>query len=344
MAEDLLSQGEIDALMAGLSSEMTAEAAPSPEGGEDNDDAPAAPAGKREKKIKRYDFRRPDRFNKDQLRMIEMMHESFARHFGAALSTYIRTIAEVHTVSVKQATYAEYVTQVSNPSAINVFSVEPLKGNCILEITPSIVFTIIDRILGGPGNPMAKERELTDIEQVIVGKVAVKGLDTLHDVWSRVIGLTPEIRTKETNIQFVQLVAPSEMCLVIRFEITIKEQKGEMSICMPYITLEPVISKLSTHSWFTTGAKDHDPKVVDNLKQRLNETKVPVSVQVGHSSLSTRELVNLKVGDVIKLDRAVSTDLDVFVEDRKVFGARPGTAHMKKAVMITQIYEQNPFE
>jgi flagellar motor switch protein FliM len=344
MAEDLLSQGEIDALMAGLASEQSAEEETSSnDSDEDGSDAPVS-MSKRDKKIKRYDFKRPDRFNKDQLRMIEMMHESFARHFGAALSTYIRTIAEIKVLSVKQATYAEYVRTVPNPSAINVFSVEPLKGTCILEINPTIVFTIIDRILGGPGNPMAKERELTDIEQVIVGKVAVKALDTLHDCWNRVVIMTPEIKTKETNIQFVQLVAPNEMVLVIRFQLTVKDQSGEMSICLPYITLEPVISKLSTHSWFTTGGKGTDPKTQENLKARLNLTAVPVSVRVGGSTLTTRELMNLKVGDVVKLDAGVQSDLDIFVENRRIFGGRPGISSHKKAVMITQVYEPNPFE
>jgi flagellar motor switch protein FliM len=210
-------------------------------------------SGPREKKIKNYDFKRPDRFSKDQLRMIEMMHEGFARNFGTTLSTFIRTICEVKIISVKQSTYAEYVGHIATPSAISVFSVEPLKGNCLIEVTPGIIFTLIDRILGGPGNPMAKERELTDIEQVVVGKIATKALDNFRDTWQRIISFHPEIRAKETNPQFVQLVAPSEMVLVLRFEIIFKEQKGGMSICLPYIVLEPVIKKLSTQSFFTTG-------------------------------------------------------------------------------------------
>lgn len=239
MADDLLSKGEIDALMAGLDTEMQAAAEEAPAEGTA---AAAVAAVHKERKIKNYDFKRPDRFNKDQLRMIEMMHETFARHFGAAVSNHIRTIAEVKTTSVRQATYAEYISNLANPTAITVFSMEPLKGNCILELNPSIIFTLIDRILGGPGKAMAKERELTDIEQVIVGKIAVKALDSLHDSWARVIAVKAEIKAKETNPQFVQLVAPNEMVLLIKFDITIKEQKGEMSLCFPYMTLEPVIS------------------------------------------------------------------------------------------------------
>ncbi len=332
MADDLLSQGEIDALMAGLNTEMRQAS----EGSE----AELAPQGPREKKIKRYDFKRPDRFSKDQLRMIEMMHESFARHFGAALSTYIRTIAEVKTVSVKQSTYGEYVSSLANPTAISVFSLDPLKGNSMLDFSPDIMFTLIDRILGGPGSPMAKQRELTDIEQVIVGKVAIKALDNLRDAWMRVIMISPEIRAKETNPQFVQLVAPSEMVLVIRFSIAIKEQQGEMTICLPYIVLEPVISKLSTRTWFTSGMRNNDEEIQKNIKHSLNQTKVPVIVKVGNSTLNTRELLQLKVGDVVKLETSVHDDLEVFVENRRMFGGRPGIHAKKKAVMVTKVFDE----
>jgi flagellar motor switch protein FliM len=321
--------------MAGLDSEMQAATEEAPAEGT----AAVATAAHKERKIKHYDFKRPDRFNKDQLRMIEMMHETFARHFGAAVSNHIRTIAEVKTTSVRQATYGEYITNLENPTAITVFSMEPLKGNCILELNPSIMFTLIDRILGGPGKAMAKQRELTDIEQVIVGKIAVKALDNLHDAWARVIAVKAEIKAKETNPQFVQLVAPNEMVLLIEFDITIKEQKGEMSLCFPYLTLEPVISKLSSRNWFATGLRHNDPTTRDHLKESLNQTAVPLIVKIGSSELTARELLKLKVGDVVTLNTGVNDDMEVFVENRKMFGGRPGVRSKKKAIMITRQYE-----
>ena len=237
--DDILSQGEIDALMSGMDAEMAAAPAAAEAAPEEEAESEAAytPTVKGEKKIKRYDFKRPDRFSKDQLRMLEMMHEAFARHFGTGLSAFIRSIADLEIVSVKQASYSEYISGIPNPTALTVFSFEPLHGNCILEINPSIIFPIIDRVLGGPGNPLAKERELTDIEQVVVGKLAVKALDSLKDAWDRVIAVTPEIVNKETNPQFVQVVAPSEMCLVLKFNIKVKDHKGVMSVCFPYIEI-----------------------------------------------------------------------------------------------------------
>lgn len=343
--DDILSQGEIDALMSGLDTEMASlEEGGSESGGSSIEeqaetDEPAAPVKKGEKTVKRYDFKRPDRFSKDQLKMLEMMHEAFARHFGTALSSFIRTIAEIDIISVKQASFAEYINGVPNPTAMTVFSFEPLRGNCVLEINPTIIFPIIDRVLGGPGNPLAKERELTDIEQVVVGKLAVKALDSLKDAWDRVIQVNPEIVNKETNPQFVQLVAPSEMCLLIKFNVKVKEHKGTMSICFPYLVLEAVINKLSTQKWFTTSDQSASGEHSENIKRRLNTTEVPIIVHVGKTTLTTNQVLVLKPGDVIPLNTSVNSQLDVFVENKKKFGGRPGVHSKRKAVMITTVYQ-----
>jgi flagellar motor switch protein FliM len=337
--DDILSQGEIDALMSGLDAEMASGASASSQKAnvEEEEVEVDAPVVKGERKIKRYDFKRPDRFSKDQLRMLEMMHEAFARHFGTALSAFIRSIAELEIKSVKQASYNEYISGIPNPTAITVFSFEPLRGNCIIEINPGIIFPIIDRVLGGPGNPMAKERELTDIEQVVVGKLAAKALDSLKDAWERVVQATPEIVNKETNPQFVQLVAPSEMCLVMKFQVKVKEHTGSMSICFPYLVLEPVIPKLSTQKWFTSTGGGQTPESSENIGRRLNQTHVPVSVHVGQTMLTAQQIMNLKRGDVIPLNASVNSQLDVFVENRRKFGGRPGIHSKKKAVMITSV-------
>ncbi len=343
--DDILSQGEIDALMSGLDTEMASlDEGSSGSGGsrveeQAESDEPMAPVKKGDKVVKRYDFKRPDRFSKDQLKMLEMMHEAFARHFGTALSSFIRTIAEIDIISVKQASFSEYINAVPNPTAMTVFSFEPLRGNCVLEINPTIIFPIIDRVLGGPGNPLSKERELTDIEQVVVGKLAVKALDSLKDAWDRVIQVTPEIVNKETNPQFVQLVAPSEMCLLIKFNVKVKEHRGTMSICFPYLVLEAVVNKLSTQKWFTTSDQGAGGEHSENIKRRLNNTEVPIIVHVGKTTLTTGQVLVLKTGDVIPLNTSVNSQLDVFIENKKKFGGRPGVHSKRKAVMITTVYQ-----
>ena len=344
--DDILSQGEIDALMSDLTDEAGGEDALEEaldtvdESDDDGGNIDAAPKKKGEKVIKPYNFTRPERFSRDQLRMLEMMHESFARHFGTSLSTMIRTMAEVKVKSVKQGTYQEYVAGLANPTAINVFSFEPLIGNSVLEFNPKIIFPMIDRILGGPGNPMEKMRDLTDIEQVVVSKIAVKALDNLKDSWERIERVSPEIRNKETNPSFVQLTAPTEMCLIIKFDITIKEEKGVMTLCFPYIVLEPVMERVSTSSWFNTEVMDKDPKDTKSLRANMRRTEIPLIVKVGTSKLTAKQLVDLKPGDVLKLNTSVKDDLDVFAENVKKFGGRPGVYHNKKAILITKIVSE----
>ncbi|PKL91631.1 MAG: flagellar motor switch protein FliM [Candidatus Goldiibacteriota bacterium HGW-Goldbacteria-1] len=333
MADDILSDGELDALLSDMKT------GPSKSSDADSDDdAPEqgskAPV-KKKGKIKVYDFRRPDKFSKDQVRTIEMMHEGFARHFGADLSGYIRAIAEVTVTSVKQMTYSEYIERISNPTSIAVFAMEPLKGAAIYEINPSIIFPIIDRVLGGAGEAMSKPRELTDLEQAIVSKLIEKAFLNLKDSWHRIVDFDPEIKARETNPQFVQIVAPNEMCLNLNFEIKIKEHVGSMSICIPYLVIEPVLYKLSAKQWFTLTKEELSEETKDILDNKVKNTWVPLSVNIGTSTLSMQEVINLRQGDIVKLETNVNDDILVLVETKPMFYAKVGAKGKKKAVKVT---------
>lgn len=343
MADDILSDGELDALLAGMKE--------GPKGGgksgdeEDEDESESVPGSpmkvmKKRGKVKIYDFRRPDKFSKDQIRTIEMMHESFARHFGADLSGYIRTIAEVSVTSVKQLTYQEYSERIPNPTSIAVFSVEPLKGLCVFEINPSIIFPIIDRVLGGQGEAIAKPRELTDLEQAIVGKIIEKGFTNLKDSWHRIVDFDPEIKARETNPQFIQIVAPNEMCLNLNFEIKIKEHVGAMSMCIPYMVIEPVLYKLSAKQWFTLSKEEMSEETQNILNDKVKKTWVPVFVNVGATELRMKDVIGLKVGDIVKLDTGVKDELLIRVENRPMFYGKLGIKGKKKAIKVTSVIKK----
>jgi flagellar motor switch protein FliM len=346
MAEDILSDGELDALLAGMK-DGPKEKAGSSDGSSSEDDimessGTAKPAMSRKRgKIKMYDFRRPDKFSKDQIRTIEMMHESFARHFGADLSGYIRTIAEVSVTSVKQLTYSEYVEKIPNPTSIAVFSLEPLKGLAIFEINPSIIFPIIDRVLGGQGEAIAKPRELTDLEQAIVGKIIEKGFLNLKDSWHRIVDFDPEIKARETNPQFVQIVAPNEMCLNLNFEIKIKEHVGAMSMCLPYMVIEPVLYKLSAKQWFTLSKEEMSTETQQILDDKVKHTWVPLYVNLGAATLKMKDIISLKKGDIIKLETNAKDDLLVTIENKPMFYGKVGTKGKKKAIKITALIQKN---
>ncbi|HPI03944.1 MAG TPA: flagellar motor switch protein FliM [Candidatus Goldiibacteriota bacterium] len=338
MADDILSDGELDALL----SDMKTGPSKSVESDDEDDSAEAGPKSpvKKKGKIKVYDFRRPDKFSKDQVRTIEMMHEGFARHFGADLSGYIRAIAEVTVTSVKQMTYSEYIERISNPTSIAVFAMEPLKGAAIYEINPSIIFPIIDRVLGGAGEAMSKPRELTDLEQAIVSKLIEKAFLNLKDSWHRIVDFDPEIKARETNPQFVQIVAPNEMCLNLNFEIKIKEHVGSMSICIPYLVIEPVLYKLSAKQWFTLTKEELSEETKDILDNRVKNTWVPLSVNIGTATLAMKDIINLKKGDIVKLETNVNDDILVLVETKPMFYAKVGAKGKKKAVKVTGLIKK----
>ena len=230
---EVLSQSEIDALLSAISS------------GKSLDNIDTKRVEVEHRKIKIYDFKRPDKFSKDQIRTLQMMHENFARVTTTSLSAQLRTLVGIHVASVDQLTYEEFIRSVSNPSTLAMVSMDPLKGSSILEIDPSITFTIIDRLFGGPGeSPKNLNRELTDIELSVMEGIIVRILGNLREAWSQVIDLRPRLGSIETNPQFAQMVSPNDMVVLITLETKVADVEGMMNFCIPYITIEPILSKL----------------------------------------------------------------------------------------------------
>ncbi len=247
---DILSQDEVDALLSAVS-----------QGGEqDIGIEPSGPmigastesSSDSEKSMSLYDFRRPDRVSKDQMRTLQNLHEGYARLFSTTLTNFLRTFVEIELVSVDQLTYSEFVMSISNPSCIYVFKMEPLEGNAILEINPSLVFFIIDRLFGGQGRPSEQNRELTLIEQNVIHRIVERSLSDLKDVWEHVGVFSPKIEAYETNPQFVQIAPPGETVILISLEVRMQNASGLMSICFPYMLLESVINNLSGESWMSS--------------------------------------------------------------------------------------------
>ncbi|MGA2377950.1 MAG: flagellar motor switch protein FliM, partial [Spirochaetia bacterium] len=228
---EVLSQDEIDQLLTAISS------------GEVSTDEPIAQVDQR--KIKIYDFKRPDKFSKDQIRTVSIMHETFARQTTTALSSQLRSLAHVHVASVDQLTYEEFIRSIPNPTTIAVINMDPLKGSAILEIDPAVTFAIIDRLFGGQGEGAKFTRELTDIEASVIEGIIVRILGNLREAWATVIDLRPRLGQIETNPQFAQIVPPSEMVVLVTLETKVGEVEGMMNFCIPYLTIEPIIPKLS---------------------------------------------------------------------------------------------------
>jgi flagellar motor switch protein FliM len=328
---EILSQDEIDALLTAIST-----------GEVDTTDYSAA---KEQRKVKIYDFRRPDKFSKDQIRTLQMMHETFARLTTTALSAQLRALVSVHVASVDQLTYEEFIRSIPNPTTLAVINMDPLKGSAVLEIDPSITFTIIDKLFGGLGESAKISRELTDIELSVMEGIIVRILGNLREAWSNVIDLRPRLGNIETNPQFAQIVPPNDMVVLITLETKVGEVEGMTNLCIPYITIEPVISKLSAQYWYSSIRKGATDENMSIIQGRLEAVELPVVAEIGEVEVSIQEVLGLQVGDVVKLiDTKVSSDMVLRIGGRKKYKCRPGLIGNRVAVQIGEKIEEVPDE
>jgi flagellar motor switch protein FliM len=320
---EVLSQDEIDQLLTAIS---TGEV----ESGGD------LKKGAETRKIKIYDFKRPDKFSKDQIRTLQMMHETFARLTTTSLSAQLRTIVHVHVASVDQLTYEEFLRSIPNPTTLAVINMDPLKGSSILEIDPSITFTVIDRLFGGPGEASKINRELTDIELSVVEGIIVRILGNLREAWSNVIDLRPRLGNIETNPQFAQIVPPNDMVVLITLETKVGDVEGMTNFCIPYLTIEPIISKLSAQYWYSSIRKGGTTENLVILKKRLETVYINLIAELGSLEISVKDVLGLGRGDIIKLERnKVDDDMILKIGNRKKFKARPGVVGNHMSVQIT---------
>ncbi|MEI0604954.1 flagellar motor switch protein FliM [Brachyspira alvinipulli] len=326
---EVLSQSEIDALLSAISS------------GESLDNIDTKRVEVEHRKIKIYDFKRPDKFSKDQIRTLQMMHENFARVTTTSLSAQLRTLVGIHVASVDQLTYEEFIRSVSNPSTLAIVSMDPLKGSSILEIDPSITFTIIDRLFGGPGeSPKNLNRELTDIELSVMEGIIVRILGNLREAWSQVIDLRPRLGSIETNPQFAQMVSPNDMVVLITLETKVADVEGMMNFCIPYITIEPILSKFSAQYWYASIRRGSSSENLKIIKEKLQNIFVETSAELGSMQLPLSDILNLQKGDVVKFTDTKITDPVIFkIGNRKKFLCRPGISGSRMAVQLTGVMD-----
>ena len=326
---EVLSQSEIDALLSAISS------------GESLDNIDTKRVEVEHRKIKIYDFKRPDKFSKDQIRTLQMMHENFARVTTTSLSAQLRTLVGIHVASVDQLTYEEFIRSVSNPSTLAIVSMDPLKGSSILEIDPSITFTIIDRLFGGPGeSPKNLNRELTDIELSVMEGIIVRILGNLREAWSQVIDLRPRLGSIETNPQFAQMVSPNDMVVLITLETKVADVEGMMNFCIPYITIEPILSKFSAQYWYASIRRGSSSENLKIIKEKLQNIFVETSAELGSMQLPLSDILNLQKGDVVKFADTKITDPVIFkIGNRKKFLCRPGISGSRMAVQLTGVMD-----
>jgi len=335
---DILSQAEVDALLSAVSgggvAPPSAQSAPPP---------PVAfnrmPDPSLGKSVALYDFRRPDRVSKDQMRTLQNLHEGYARLLSTTLTSMLRTLVEINLVSVDQLTYQEVIMSISSPSCIYIFQMEPLESSAIFEVNPSLIFIMLDRLFGGQGRSIDSNRELTDIERTVIYKIIERSLMDLKVVWENIGIFSPKIESYETNPQFVQIAPPGETVILISLEVRMRNGSGLMSLCFPFILLESIMDKLSGESWIS-AQKTTTQETRRLVEKELSATQTTLRAQIGETKLSVRDFLQLAVGDVLVLDKLASSDLVLFVEDRPKFLGKPGVVGRNKSIQITGIIDR----
>ena len=307
----ILSQEEVDAL---LKSHTKPAGKPSATGAGDRGGAPSqAKKAQVQRKVTLYNFRRPDRVSREQMRSLHFMHDRFARNFSSSLSAYLRTITEVNLVSVEQLSYQEFLLSVPDPTCFNAISIKPLEGALALEVNPTLVFPIIDKMLGGPGEPLKVLRTMTDIEQSIFDGILKLLLEDMRESWRGIVDLDFRIQARETSPQLIQIVAPNEVVLLVVFEVKMGPVSGMINLAIPSIILEPISNKFD-QEMFTGYKKSSTFEEARLLMASLKRCPMEAAAEIQGTSLSMEELLQLKAGDLIPLTKRFDAELDLCVD------------------------------
>jgi len=344
MADEVLNRSDVEELLRNMESNQ-ASAGAKPAGAESaptriDPTAKKAPAKVR---VIPYDFKRPERVGKEQMRALQSLHEGFGRSFGASISAMLRTIIEVKLISVDQLTYSEFVYSLEVPTCFNLLKPRPLEGNWILDISPALLNPIIDRMLGGSASSESMmKRPLSEIELRLANRITALFLKELQNAWKNVVALDFEVERVENNPQLVQIVPPNEVVVLVCFEMSMGKTRGMANLCIPFNTIERVGQKLNNNSWvgYLTGRST--PETRERISGRLDGSEVDLIVSLATSKIRTPDLFQLQVGDIISTEKDVREMLEVEVEGVVKFMATAGAFKGKKAIQIQQVVTEPP--
>jgi len=321
---EVLSQSEIDALLNALKTgELDVEEI------QDEDNT---------KKIKKYDFKNPQKISKDQLKTLEVIHENLGRFMQTFLTGYLRYPVKIEILTVDQFAYSEFSNALSNPAFLCLIDFLPLNGQILMDISTNVIYTIIDRLLGGDGADKQEVRNFTEIELSLLKKMVERIVEDFKEAWENVIELQPTLEKIETNPQFAQIVPPNETIALITMNIEIGSVEGMMNICLPHILLEPILDRLNTRLWFTTSIKEHSQQEIKIMRERILQTRIPLVAELGTTTITVKDILNLLPGDVIKLGRR--ENIPIRVGSNVKFKGEVGVASNKMAVKIVEVVKE----
>lgn len=329
MAE-VLSQSEIDALISALST---------------GDVEPEQLKEKEEKhKVKKYDFRSPQKFSKEHIRTLEMVHDSFARIVSNYLSGQLRKHVKIEIQTVEQITYEEFIHSIPNPTVLTIFSMPPLQGNILLEMNPEFSYQILDILLGGEGRRQSKLKDFSEIDKNILSSITSEMINSMKLAWEGIIDVKPQFEVLETNPAASQTLAPNEAVALLSFSVELGKSTTYMNLCIPYLSVEKIVDKLIVQYWFKNDDSEVDTDARKKLMAGIEPAKVNIHVQLGETEITLDDFLKLVKGDVLILDSQYSNPVKVFVEDEECFIGKPGTIGKNLGVEILDITDKDVSE
>ena len=324
---DVLSQSEIDALLQQLSGDDSGEVV-----------VPVSTTSAAEARL--YDFAHPSKFSKEQLRTLENIFESFSRSVSSFLTGYLRTAVHLEVASSEQLLYKDFNLSLMNPVVLAMTEWPPLKGTVMMELSNNMGYTIIDRILGGPGFGLKAMRDFSEIETILLERVLNQILSYLSEAWETVISVKPRLERLETNSQFAQIMSPNDMIALVVLRIKIGSAEGHLNFCLPHLVLEPIMDKLKTSFWFSHRDVEETEAYRYKVEEELEKANVPISAVIGKTNIMVTDFVNLQKGDVLKLDSYLNSDLEINIGNLRKFYAKPGTLRGRYAFQISTFIEK----
>jgi len=334
---DILSQDDIDSLLSSLGDDGSDDIGVGGDLTSNISSMSEEPVIK--KNVSLYDFRRPDRVSKEQLRMLQNIHENYIRVFSTTLTSMLRSLVEMELLSVDQLTYQEFIMSIPNPSVLHTFTMEPLDGFAIMEMNLELVYIIIEKLFGGPGKNSSVSRELSIIESGMLKTLVEKALEAYSSIWDHLVQFDAEVSSYESNPQFVQIIPPSEIVILVTFEVRLQnETSGMMSICLPYMVLEPIIGGLSAQNW--VSKKDEVKDLSDEILKELSDRNLQLDVELGRQSLIIKDFLQLQNGDIITLDHKKDSLSNIMIGDDSKYLGKLGTLGNKRAVEVIKVLKE----
>lgn len=292
----------------------------------------AAAAADKRHRIVPYNFRRPDRLSKDQVRSLYLLHDIFSHSLSSSLPIFLRAISEVTLISVEQQAYVEYLYGLPDPTAIFTVSMRPLPGVAVIELNPAIAFPVIDRMLGGPGQPLRDARAITELEQKILEGFLKVVTDDLRETWKPFAEPDLQVTGRETRPQLLQIVAPNEVVISIVFHLRVGDARGMMSLCIPALVLEPIIEKLNQSSY--SRSREVPPEQTQALMSTLSLVDFPVAIGLRSTTAALDDLLTIAVGDVLRLDHRLDQAVEISIGGLKKFYGELTTNNGHTAVCL----------